>query len=184
MAVYLQYILRHTDSLLHFGLGWADINRHCNIFFQKCLNVNDFRLTLIQGSQHFSGIKFHDFCMIFHDSCIIFPWSTCNNIFQVFYDFPGRWEPCHTRLMCNNLWSCEPFYLNRDSGARVGGLSYLDEFKLKKKLLLWSDPLSVWKMTVNVCKKSFFPPILLEYLMVMLYPPRGPLSLSVSCAQL
>ena len=25
MAVYLQYILRHTESLLHFGLGWQHL---------------------------------------------------------------------------------------------------------------------------------------------------------------
>ncbi len=29
MAVYLQYILRHTESLLHFGLGWPPSPRPC-----------------------------------------------------------------------------------------------------------------------------------------------------------
>ncbi len=39
--------------------------------------VNDVSLRApsiqLQGSQRFSGIKFHDFSMIFHDFCIIFP---------------------------------------------------------------------------------------------------------------
>ncbi len=40
MAVYLQYILRHTESLLHFGLGWMnDIMKWKHKTKQKAWNV-------------------------------------------------------------------------------------------------------------------------------------------------
>ncbi len=46
---------------------------------------------------HIDILKFHDFSMIlaFFPNSMIFPGlENAFFIFQVFHDFPGRWEPC------------------------------------------------------------------------------------------
>ncbi len=47
---------------------------------------------------HIDILKFHDFSMIlaFFSNSMIFPGlENAFFIFQVFHDFPGRWEPCY-----------------------------------------------------------------------------------------